>query len=219
LTAGSLDGILDIEMNLSEIIMSCATSVALFLSIINGFILFNSYLRDRPELLVDVIHPDVYQWFFVLPKTVIDGKEIRKYGFLAYIDVGNKGMRDTSLHSWYLYIKINLGKWVEFKPISIREPSIKLADNMKIYPVLGTRGPTFEGNTMVRSGSYISGFAYYVASFYGGDGWNPSIKDDTVTGKIIIKDIFGNRNSAIIKFSKIPLEKAQAMVPDIEKIV
>ena len=112
------------------------------LAIINGLMLLRTYLRDRPTLEVNPIHPNLYQWFFKLPNRVVDGKTTRRYGFLAYIGIDNKGIRDVSLNQWHLFVTIKNGKLVELKPISIPEPKIKLGEsaNIKVYPVLGASG-------------------------------------------------------------------------------
>ena len=92
----SLQGIKMISMTL------ILESSALILSIVNGVILFRYYLRDKPELKVRSVYPDVYQWFFRLPSGEFQGHQTTKYGFLSYISITNKGIRDVSLDSWQL---------------------------------------------------------------------------------------------------------------------
>lgn len=143
---------------------------ALILSLVNGLMLLRNYLRDRPRLGVTAIHPDTYQWFFKLPDGKYENQPTRKYGFLAYISVTNRGLRDVSLDSWHLRVR-NVGKkWVELKPLSIPEPRFEIGESgsVKVWPVLGTKGQFHGGDTMIKAGSSVSGFAYYVAEFYGG---------------------------------------------------
>jgi hypothetical protein len=192
---------------------------ALILSIINGLFLLQYYLRDRPKLSVHPIHPDVYQWWFKLPSGEYEGNPTRKYGFLAYIDITNRGLRKVSLDSWRLFINTVLGKQFELKPISIPEPKWEFPGGTKIWPVLGQRGLSFEGNTTIDGGCSIAGMVYYYAEFYGGEGWNPKIDNDKITGKLIIKDVFGNKSHAKITFSEIPLERVASMIEGIGKIV
>jgi len=141
------------------------------LAIINGLMLLRSYLRDKPILEVSPIHPDAYQWFFRLPNSSVNGVPTRKFGFLTYVGIKNKGIRDVSLDEWHLIIKTRIGKSIEFKPISIPEPRIQLGEsqNLKTWPVLGQAGIYFKGNTMIKAGDSIAGFAYYVAEYYGSD--------------------------------------------------
>ncbi len=83
---------------------------ALVLSIINGLALLRYHLRDRPKLTIQPVHPDAYQWWFKLPSGEYEGNPSRKYGFLAYIDITNRGLRKVSLDSWRLFIHTALGK-------------------------------------------------------------------------------------------------------------
>ncbi len=78
---------------------------ALILSIINGLILIWAFTRDRPKLIVEPGYPETYQWFFSLPPGNRDGQPTRKFGFLAYIDIINTGIRDVQVKSWILEIK------------------------------------------------------------------------------------------------------------------
>src|SRR5208337_1881456 len=100
------------------------------------------------------------------------------------------------------------GKQAELKPLSIPQPMIPLGQsgNLKAYQVLGTRGPSSTGETMVRSGDSISGFAYYIFQYCGWDEWSLTSQDGTVTGKIVVSDVFGNRTSARFVFKEITLD-------------
>jgi len=88
-----------------------------------------------------------------------------------------------------------------------------------MWSVLGQRGLSFEGNTVIDAGCSIAGMAYYVAEFYGGEGWNPNIDESKITGKLVIKDVFGKKSHAKIVFSEIPLERVESMIEGIAKIV
>jgi len=193
---------------------------ALLLGIINGLILFRNYIRDRPKLTVYPIHPDVYQWYFELPLGVYQGNPTRKYGFLIYIAITNRGLRDVSIDYWHLFLKTIQGDKIELKPLTIIEPKIKIGKMAdKTYPVLGIKGIVYEGDTMVKSGDSISGFAYYIAEFYG----NPKeygliIENETTKGEIVVKSVFENRAKTKIRFRKIELSRVQEMIPEIETI-
>lgn len=193
---------------------------ALILSIVNGLILLNSYLRDKPKLTVRPVHPDTYQWFFLLPNGQFQEHQTRKYGFLSYISITNKGIRDVSLDSWHLYIKTVGKKWIELKPISIPEPQHELGQSgqIKFWPVLGQKGLYHQGDTMIKAGSSISGFAYYISEFWGSDNWNPILIEGKALGKMEIKGVFGKKSSVKILFTEIPLEKAKRMVEGIDKV-
>lgn len=195
-------------------------SSALILGLVNGLILLRGYLRDRPKLALSPIHPGIYQWFFTLPSGKYQNQTTRKYGFLAYLSIINRGTRDVSLDSWPLYLKTVGEKWIELHPLSIPEPQIELghSGSLKIWPVLGQKGVLHQEDTMILAGSSVSGFAYYVAELYGGGSWNPLIKEGKAIGKIVVRSVFGNKASAKILFTEITLEKAKKMVEGIDKI-
>ncbi|MGB3346516.1 MAG: hypothetical protein WBA71_04600 [Candidatus Humimicrobiia bacterium] len=193
---------------------------ALILGIVNGLILLRNYLRDKPKLTVYPIHPEVYQWWFKLPDGEYNGVPTRKYGFLSYIQVSNRGLRKVSIDSWKLYLRTVGNKQFELKPISIPEPKIDLgkSGNIKVLPVMGQRGLLFNDVTMIESGASISGMIYYFAEFYGDEVWNPIIKKGEITGKLEIKDVFNKKVYCKIVFSEKPLEEVKSMIEGIEKI-
>jgi len=194
---------------------------ALILAIINGLILFWRLKRDRPKLRVRPLHPDQYQWWFRLPPGEYQGQSTRKHGFLAYIEITNRGLRDVSFVSWGLRIKTRGGKKLELHEISIPEPrgTAGASENIKFYPVLGQKTPHFEGSTLVKSGASTLGMAYYIAEVYGSEDWDPPIAEDgKVQAKVGIEDAFDNKTSCKITFSEISLERAGEIVPGIARI-
>jgi len=160
-----------------------------------------------------MVEPDT-QWIFSLPSGEYQGHPTRKHGFLAYIKILNRGLRDVSLSSWKLIIDTIDGQKIELRPLSIPQPQIKLgaSENLKLFPVLGSE------STMIKSGDSVSGFAYYIAEFYGSDRYNISIKEGKIRGKAVIESIFGNKANTIITFNEITLEKAKELINDIDKI-
>lgn len=205
---------------LAAICKSILDLSALILTIINGMMLLRIYLLDRPKLVVEPIHPDTYQWFCILPDGEYRGQKTRRYGYLAYIVIANKGLRNVSLRSWRLHLKTKSGKPFELKPLSISEPEVQFPESglSKSYPVLGIKGLIYDGSTMIDSGSSISGFAYYVAEHTGGPDWNPPTKDGKSTGRIVIESIFGQKCSTEIVFKEMPLEKLRQMIHGIDSI-
>jgi len=77
----------------------------------------------------------------------------------------------------------------------------------------------FGGDTLVDSGTSISGMVYYVAELYGGEAWNPQINNGKITGKLVIKGVFGEKAYCRIIFSERSLEEVTSMIEGIEKIV
>jgi len=189
------------------------------LSVVNGLYLLWNNIRDRSRLTVYPIHPEVYQWYFDLPPGEHGGQLTRKYGFLTYIAITNRGLRDVSINYWHLFLKTRAGRSVELKPLSITEPEVVIGEMAaKKYPVLGVKGVAFSGDTMVKSGDSIVGFAYYVAEFYGDESSNPLIENERAIGEMVIKSVFGNKVKTRIEFSRITLARAQEIIPHIETI-
>lgn len=77
----------------------------LILSVVNGLMLLKYYLRDKPKLKVRPVHPEIYQWWFKLPNGEFEGYPTRKYGFLAYIAISNRGLRKYRLTLGALILK------------------------------------------------------------------------------------------------------------------
>jgi hypothetical protein len=181
--------------------------------------LLRGYLRDRPILKVSAVHPGTYQWSFSLPDGEHEGHSTRRYGFLAYIDIINKGRRDVSLGSWNLRGRTKGWKRFETQPVSIPEPQIPIRDAFtKAYTVLGSYGQHFQGETTVKSGASISGFCYCVVEFFGGPQWDLQRQGNTTAAEIVIQSVFGNTANVKITFREISLEKANAIIPKVANI-
>jgi len=193
---------------------------ALILGLVNGLILLRNYLRDRPELVVRPIHSDTYQWFFPLPCGNYQGQPTRKYGFLTYIGIANRGIRDVAIESWRLRIKTDGHGWQELGPVSIPEPQIELGESgsLKIWPVLGQKGVFHQGDTMLKSGDSIAGFAFYIAGFYGDKSWNPLVRNGKAIGEVLVRSVLGQKAKSKVFLREIPLEKAKRMVKGIDQI-
>jgi hypothetical protein len=193
---------------------------ALILTVINGIMLLRIYLLDRPKLIVEPISPDAYQWFCILPDGEYRGQKTRRYGYLAYIDIANKGLRNVSLRSWRLLLKTIDGKPLELEPLSIPLPEIQFPKSgiVKRYPVLGVKSLDYDGSTMIASGSSTSGWAYYVVQVCGGPEWNPAMKEGRSAGKIVVQSIFGDKSSTQIVFREVALEKLSQMIQGFESI-
>lgn len=191
---------------------------ALTLSIVNGLMLLRFYWRDRARLSVHPVHPLVYQWWFVLPAGEFRGEVTRRYGFIAYVAVQNGGLRKSQLTSWRLFIRTRLRRYHQLQPINMPEPSASIGEHVKFYPVLGQRGPHFDGETLVDTGCSSSGMVYYLYECYGGEGWNPVETAGQIAGKFEVCDAFGNRATCTIEFQQRPLEDIIAFAPGIEAI-
>ncbi len=155
-----------------------------------------------------------------MPEGEFQGQKTRKYGFLAYICITNRGLRDVSFVSWGIEIKTKSGQKQRLHEISIPEPSgtVGASENIKIYPVLGQKTPHFEGATLVKSGASILGMAYYIADDCGSEGRGPAITEDgKVQAEVRIEDAFGKKARCKFVFSEKSLEYAEKIVDGIAK--
>ncbi|MGD0574997.1 MAG: hypothetical protein ABSB61_06470 [Anaerolineales bacterium] len=196
---------------------------ALILSLVNGTAILYQYVRDKPILKVDAIHPDKYQWWFPLPSRVAEESGRRRYGLLTYVGIANQGLRKVQLTSWRLLIKTKAGKRVELMARSIPEPkfAFTLPDSStftKVIQVLGTAGEFGSGSTVIDSGCSIIGVAYYVAEFQPADSDDLSIVGDTTTATFVAKGVLGRSTSTPIHFHKTDFDWVKSAVSGIEAV-
>jgi hypothetical protein len=176
------------------------------------------YLRDRPKLKVNPVNPRVYQWWFRLPDGQRDGVVTRRYGFLAYVDVLNKGLRKTELDSWWLHFQTKGQGKHRLEPLNMPEPTVTIGGLEKFYRVLGQRGVHFDGNTLTEPGCSISGMVFFEYECFGDESWNPSILNGKVSTTFSVKTIFGKICQCAIEFSEKTLGEIDAMAPGIHQI-
>lgn len=195
---------------------------ALILGLVNGLILLWYFLRDHPRLVVKPVHPEVYQWYFRLPDGEFESLPSRKHGFLLYVAISNRGLRNVSLASWRLFLRAGNKKKCELKAMNLpSEPMLDFteSESVKVWPVLGQRGMLLGGgDTMVVSGGSVSGMVYYLYECYGGPEWDPLKKDGVITGVFQVKSVFRNKAKTKFQFHEKSLAEIEKMVPDISKI-
>ncbi len=193
---------------------------ALILTVLNGYILFHQYLRDKPKLVVKPVHPEAYQWWFRLPDGMYESKKTRVFGFLAYVSIANKGMRNVCVNEWRLIIRFNNKNTEEIKPMNIDYPIVQLGDSEygKHYSVLGQKTQYSDGETYVVSGACVGGMAYFRIELFGDDSFDPIIINNQITAYFKIKDVFGKKAFTKITFSEKPLDEIKKICKDIDKI-
>jgi len=190
----------------------------LALGLVNGVFLLRHYVRDRPSLRVEPIHPDTYQWWLRLPPGEYQGQQTRRYGFLPYIDVTNRGLRRVSLSSWRLCVRTRGLRRIELKPMNITEPIWQGERITKVFPVLGQKSPLYSGSTVVESGCGVSGVSYYVYECYGGQGWDPRIKGDRIHADVVVTDVFGGVSRTRFSFALKDLAFVEKFIEGITEI-
>jgi len=191
---------------------------ALILGLVNGLWLLKYNWRDKPKLLVEPIHPEIYQWWFRLPERDFQGHPTRAFGFIAYVGIVNRGLRKVSLESWRLFIDGKKTKQLELKAYNLPELTMQIGTHLKMFPNLGQQILNFQGETLVESGTSISGMVYYIYECWGDSAWDPAIVNGTISGTFVITDAFKNKTSSRIVFSERPLDEIKKLADGIEHI-
>jgi hypothetical protein len=195
---------------------SLLDSSALVLAIVNGAFLLKFYLRDQPKLAVRPINARVYQWWFRMPDDQYDGEKSRRYGFLAYVEVLNTGLRKTELDSWWLCFETTGQGQQRQEPHNMPEPAITIGKLEKHYPVLGQKGVMFDGKTLTEPGCSVTGMVFFEYGCYGDNSWDPAIQAGNVSATFAVKSIFGRTCRCVIEFSEKNLDEIRKMAPGID---
>jgi hypothetical protein len=191
---------------------------SLFLGIVNALFLLKFYLRDKPKLKVQPIDPDFYQWWFRMPDGRSGTQPTRRYGFLAYVSISNRGLRKAELESWGLTIKNRLLDETRLSPLNMPQPKVKIGPQEKYYPVLGQKGEFGDGSTLTEPGCSTSGMVFTTYECYGGEGWDPVVKGGRISATFVVTDVFGGKCRCGIEFSQKTFEEINALAPDIHLI-
>lgn len=189
------------------------------LAFVNGLILLIKAIKDRPILRIKAVHPEVYQWYFRIPSAKYKGYATRKYGFLIYFDVINRGHRSVQVDTWTLKVRSKSRSSEKLKPYSIPEPSMKLGEgSTKVWPVFGIPGPHTPGSTVVRPGEAVGGFAYYVLAYYGTPEHDLLVEKRGVQVTLEVTSILRQKARKTFLLEELDLKKVQEMIPNIEAI-
>lgn len=212
------------QLALDLLISKLLPVTALILSVVNGFSVFLTYMRDKPNLVVSPVHPEVYQCWVRLKDVVSEGKTIRRYAFLSYFGVANGGLRDVAVDQWRLRVTNQLGLWQyrqksnELKPYNIPEPQCSLGDDhVKLIRAFGQTTQNFQSSSnMVRSGDSISGMACWMYSIWGEERWDPKLdKNRNIVATLVIRNVFGKKSQCRAIFKERTIESLKVMMPTI----
>ncbi|KAA0206552.1 hypothetical protein EDM68_01605 [Candidatus Uhrbacteria bacterium] len=148
-----------------------------------------------------------------------EGQGTKRFGFLLYMGIANKGKRITTLTSWRLQVVTSHGESPQLKPLTIPEPML-ISDSVgkKFAQVLGVRGQYFLGETTVRPGESISGFVYYVYEYWGDKEFGPKITNDKIHVTFRVQDVFRKKKKVKIQTSEKPLSEIERIIPEIATI-
>lgn len=150
-----------------------------------------------------------------MPSGRHDGEETRRYGFIAYVDILNKGLRKTELDSWWLYLRTEGQGKHRLEPINMPEPKVTIGDLVKHYAVIGQKGVNCDGGTLVEPGCATTGMAFFEYECYGGKSWDPAIRNGRISATFFAKGILGKTCHRVIEFTEKSFDELKAMAPGI----
>lgn len=100
------------------------------------------------------------------------------------------------------------------KPKNIPQPRVTVGGQEKIFNVFGQMDTLFSDTTTVGSGESTSGMVFYTYECYGGEEWDPPIRDDdTLEVDLVVEEVFGRTSEATFELNKIEVEEAEEWVP------
>jgi hypothetical protein len=191
---------------------------ALVLSVVNGLILLRVHLRDRARLQVFPVHPDSYQWWFRGPAGMHAGNPTRRFGFVVYAGIRNKGYRAVSFDRWRLEVRAKNNKRAELRALNMPEPRVALGEILKVIPVLGQKGTVHSGEMRVEPGDSTSGMALYVYECFGSEAWDPAITDRRIDGRFTLWDVFGGSARSDFQFQERTIEQIEQLLPGVNAL-
>lgn len=199
------------------------TLSALFLSITNAIFILRQFLRDKPILRLRVIYPDDFQWWFEHKIVYHAGAQQIKLGFLVYMSISNKGLRDTTLDLWNLNVKRRDGRKETLNPLSIPQPKQVLTLSSgdiytRCFRALGLADEKSSEYSSLTSGEALAGWAYYVLSGIEGESDMPAIENDEVRVIFEVKDVFGKGAKQEVLLRKVELEHVKQFIQGIEDL-
>lgn len=125
------------------------------------------------------------------------------------IDKISVGYHNNSLKYYFLWF------WLNKQTISLQDFSVKIGENVKVYPFL-TQKSIFlqsESQSFLQIGKSANGIVY----FEQGESWGsykPIENDGKVKVKVKVLDVFGRSYSKIFKIPNIKIEEARKFNPD-----
>lgn len=202
-----------------EVIKNYLGLAALILSIMNGLILIQNYLNNKPKIKLESNGDDM-MWWTKLPTMYEGSNEVITYGFFVYAHIQNRGIKRVKISKWWIKVKdvANNYRTLNRLPIPICEE--KLRDgSIRLFPVLGNTNKTLSGNTMIEQGDGISGFAFYADQQYSQEGSEVYILNEKNEMKVrfYVKDGYGKTRSKYFNLKYVDFSSIENIMPGIDK--
>lgn len=203
---------------------SFINSMFFLLTFLNTTYLLYSRIIDKPKLKSKPISKHGNHMTWTIFPDIIDneGRHIKTYAFIPYMQVYNIGKKPVELDEWTLLIKDRKKmKCMELDILPIPLAIQTLADGSAIkYEMLGIN----ENTGPIQPGSSMSGLSLYIARYFI-DQSNVEEEgiiineDKSVDGKFKIKDIFGKTNEKRVIFKYQDYEEVQKIMPNIHQSI
>lgn len=212
-------------------------TAALMLAVVNGAVLFSSWLGNRPKIKLSQVHDDgFFIWAMRLDDSESDGLVIRNWAILTYVGFANVGKVATDIDEFRLWVKTRGGLIhnlffrtdgtlkermrceFELRPQNIPEPilTIEHLGFEKRLPLFGVKSESFDGETYLETGRSKLGMLCYVMRVHGGEAFDPRIsRKGKLAARLRVREVFGRTTSLRIRPELLEMSAIDAHIPNV----
>lgn len=186
-----------------------------------------SALRRKPKFKLGLLPGPTFCCTFLIGKT-FNEHGVHRTGFALYLTIANVGSAPASIrdihigYHWHLrpyslnWIKYRLGWfWLREQVVALSDFQVDIGEKKKkIYPFLiqANNVSPNNPNTYIQVGQSERGVVYFEQE----DSWGgcfPTIRNEKVTIKVKVIDVFGASHTAIFSIPVVSMEKARKFNP------
>jgi len=185
-----------------------------------------SALRRRPKFCLGLIDGPTFCCTFTVGKEH-QSQEVHRTGIALYLAVANIGTAASSIESvsvgyhWHIHpfsfqwLRYSIGWfWLENQSVALADFQAAIGGGIKVYPFLMQRNNLSPGNatTFLQAGQSTNGVVYFEQT----DSWGgcfPSPKNDRVTVKVCVTDVFRRKHKAKFRIPFVSMEYARKYNP------
>jgi len=185
-----------------------------------------SALRRKPKFRLGLIDGPTFCCTYQVGKEY-QNHEVHRTGIALYLSVANTGSAASSImnvsvgYHWHLkpfsfqWLRYSIGWfWLTKQATSLADFQVSIGGNIKVYPFLLQRNNLSPGKakTFLQVGQSTNGVLYFEQE----DSWGgcfPSPKNDFVTIKVCVEDVFQTKHKAKFRIPFVPMEYARKYNP------
>jgi len=172
-------------------------------------------LRRKPNLKIKVIPGPSFCASYDTGR-VYEGHLTHRTAMSVYLSVTNTGSAPTDIEDIYVGYKSQASKnkfeWFWLKELTVCKSDfmMELGDDLKIFPFFKQKNQSMENiiKTYLNEGESSNGIIYYEQE----ESWGkfiPTIEDNLMKIKILIKDVYGRKYTQKATIPKVTLNAAQ----------